>query len=282
MTHEPEKSATDDPALEESTGAGDDEMTSEATPVPRHQETTEDLDTRVREFLATAPPDLTEWAKATAAGLDTSTPVEPVERRPRRRVPTALVVLLLVPVVIWGVYKLGAPPPSDQAAPAAGASSMPSMPPGHGTPELDTEAVADLEAQVEADPTDIAAMSELGKLHLMAGDSEAAGQWQQRILADHPDDIDARLALGVALFNQDEVVKAQEQWERAAELDPAKAEPHYNLGFLYLSEDPPDMEKVSQHWDKVLELEPASSMAETINAHMGGLEGLEPPSQDDP
>lgn len=271
----------DDPGTPEATNdtspvlADSAELSADTAPA-QTQEQTEDLNAQVREFLATAPPELAGWASATAAQLGTGSPSAPPERRPRRRVPTALVVLLLVPVVIWGVYKIGAPPESEQA------TAMPSMPADHGAPSLDTEAVAELEARVEADPADIATMSELGRLHLMAGDFAQAGQWQQRILADHPDDVDARLALGVALFNQGDADTAQGQWERAAELDPTKAEPHYNLGFLHLSADPPDMDQVRAHWEQVLELDPDSSMAETISAHMGGLEGLEPTPQDEP
>ena len=236
----------------------------------------EALHAQVREFLATAPPELTEWADTTAAQLDAPALTPQVEPRARRRVPPALIVLLLVPVLIWGVYKIGAPPESEQV------SAMPSMPADHGAPELDTAAVAELEARVEADPADTEAMSELGKLHLVAGDFRKAAQWQQRILADNPDDVDARLALGVALFDQGDLEPAEEQWQRAAELDPTKAEPHYNLGFLHLSADPPDMDQVRVHWEKVLELDPDSSMAETISTHMGGLEGLEPPVKDEP
>ena len=242
----------------------------------------EEMHAQVRAFLETAPPELSAWASATAAKLDVpaDTPTAPESRR-RRRVPTALLVVLLVPVIIWGVYKIGAPPAPEQTA-SGQAASIPPMSAEQNAPPLDTAAVAEMEARLEADPTDIAAMSELGRLHLMAGDFREAGLWQQRILADHPDDMDARLALGVALFNQGEAAPAQEQWERAAELDPTKAEPHYNLGFLHLSADPPDMDLVELHWNKVIELDPDSDMAETISAHMGGVEGLQPLPDDEP
>ena len=266
MAHENDESDALQASDDTSPGAADSAgLSADTAP-----EQTEDLHAQVREFLKTAPPEITGWANATAAQLDAPTPTPQVESRARRRVPPALIVLLLVPLVIWGVYKVGAPPESEQVA------AMPSMPADHGAPELDTEAVAELEARVKADPADTEAMSELGKLHLISGDFREAAQWQQRILADNPDDVDARLALGVALFDQGELDPAQEQWERAAELDPTKAEPHYNLGFLHLSADPPDMEQVREHWEKVLELDPDSSMAETISTHMGGLDGLEP------
>jgi tetratricopeptide (TPR) repeat protein len=147
----------------------------------------------------------------------------------------------------------------------------------------DPAQVAELEKRVEADPDDVEAMSELGTLHLASGDLTQAGHWQQRILADHPDDIDARLALGVVLFNQGDLEGAEGQWTRAAELDPTKAEPHYNLGFLHLSTDPPDMDRVEEHWDKVIELAPDSDLADTIANHLAnvGADPIEPPAGDE-
>ncbi|MDO5735734.1 MAG: tetratricopeptide repeat protein [Propionibacteriaceae bacterium] len=264
------------PAESTPLGGNSAEFSADATPDPGEDLQGDDLHARVREFLDTAPPDLTQWASATAAQLGDTSPKAPLPARPRRRVPTALIVLLVVPLVIWGVWRIGVPPESEQVA------AMPSMPAEHSAPPLDTDAVAEMEARVEADPADTEAMSELGRLHLVSGDFKQAAQWQQRILAEHPDDVDARLALGVALFDQGELDLAQVQWERASELDPAKAEPHYNLGFLHLSADPPDMDQVRVHWEKVLELDPESSMAKTISTHMGGLEGLEPTPKDEP
>lgn len=234
------------------------------------------MNERIREFLATAPPDLAEWAARTSAELDAPRSVSSQGPPPKRRkVPVALVLLIAVPLLIWGVYKIGAPPESDDSA-------LPQMSTGETAPPLDVERVAQLEAQVEADPDDVAAMSELGKLHLVAGDLENSGRWQQRILADHPDDVDARLALGVVLFNQGDLEAAEEQWVTASELAPEKAEPHYNLGFLHLATDPPDMDLVEEHWNKVVELDPESSMAETISTHLGSFSESDPTANPEP
>lgn len=225
--------------------------------------------TQVLDYLGQAPEEIRGWAGRQARELSRPTP-----RRSRRPL-VLLVAALLVPLLVWGVYKMGEVPTDDAADPVASMGQA-------AVPELDEERVAELEAQVEQDPTDTAAMSELGTLYLTAGDLDKAGHWQQRILADRPDDIDARLALGVVLFNQGELEAAEQQWTRAGELDPAKAEPHYNLGFLHLSSDPPDMDKVEEHWGKVLELEPDSDMAATIGNHLTsfGSDPLDGPAED--
>jgi len=244
---------------------------------------------RIMEFLAMAPPAIDGWAAEqraaveqvagqhaveVALGTDTreaALAVTPASAGPkqktRRRIPRAVLVALLIPLVIWGVYRMG--DTSDLPTGVSGAAPLPAA--TATTQPLDEAKVAELEAKVEADPTDIEPMRELARMHLFAGDLETAVSWQQRILADHPDDIDARLALGVALFNQGELDAAEVQWLRAAELDPSAPEPHYNLGFLYVASDPPRMDEAQAHWDTVVELAPDSDMAKSIATHMGAV-----------
>ena len=69
----------------------------------------------------------------------------------------------------------------------------------------------------------------------------------------------ARLALGAAKFNLGDVADAQRDWLRVIALDPENVEAYYDLGFLYLSEDPPDMARAKKMWRKVVELAPGSS-----------------------
>lgn len=216
---------------------------------------------QVLAYLDDAPVEIAGWARTQSQQLRS-----PVRPRRRRRPLLILAAVLLLPLLVWGVYKMGEVPATPAGAAALGA-------PGEAVIQVDQERVAALEARVEADPADTAAMSELGTIYITAGDLERAGHWQQRILADHPDDIDARLALGVVLFNQGDLEAAERQWLRASELDPDKAEPHYNLGFLHLAADEPDMAKVEEHWGRVVELAPDSDMAATIANHLSTLGG---------
>ncbi|NCD19759.1 MAG: tetratricopeptide repeat protein [Actinobacteria bacterium] len=175
-----------------------------------------------------------------------------------------LAVLVGVGVVL-GIYFMGGVPGDTAAdtAPAPAAS-------GPGQAQVDA-----LEAAVAADPGDVESMRELGALHHQAGDFEAAAEWQQRIVELDPRDVDARLSLGVALFGLGDLEGAEEHWGVAADLAPELAEVHYNLGFLYLSMDPPQADRAEEAWARVIEIDPDSPLAETAAAHLDRLAGEE-------
>lgn len=197
-----------------------------------------------------------------------ATPAPPVAKgsaRPSRNLVPVLAVLLVLGVVL-GVYFMGGPP-SETPAPTAQATAQATA------QQLDTARVATLEAAVAADPADLDAMRELGALHHAVGDFETAAQWQQRIVDLDPEDVDARLALGVALFGLGDLEGAEEHWGAAAELAPDLAEVHYNLGFLYLSMDPPAPDLAEEAWNRVIELDPDSSLAQTAAAHLTSMLG---------
>ena len=83
----------------------------------------------------------------------------------------------------------------------------------------------------------------------------------------------ARLALGAAQFNLGDVADARRQWLRVIALDPKNVEAYYDLGFLYLSKDPPDMAAAKEMWRKVVEMAPpGSDVAKTVATHLKGLE----------
>lgn len=95
-------------------------------------------------------------------------------------------------------------------------------------------------------------------------------------VAANPQDVDARLALGVALFNTSDLAGAEEHWTAAAALAPESAEVHYNLGFLYLSMDPPQVDRAQEEWTRVIEIDPESPLARTAATHLDNLTGDAP------
>jgi len=90
-------------------------------------------------------------------------------------------------------------------------------------------------------------------------------------LAQHPEDADAHLELGVILFNLDDLDGAKDEWTRVTELDPTSARAWYNLGFYYLYQDPPDYDMAREVWNTVVQLDPNSDLASTVLTHMTGL-----------
>ena len=90
-------------------------------------------------------------------------------------------------------------------------------------------------------------------------------------IAQHPDDADAHLELGVILFNEDDTEGAKAEWTTVTELDPASQRAWYNLGFYYLYQDPPDYDSARAVWNTVIQLDPDSDLAQTVLTHIGGL-----------
>lgn len=186
---------------------------------------------------------------------------------PRRRLHPALLVLL-VAAVVFGIYRLGMPaaPAGDgEVGAATGAASTQSA------PRLDEAKVTALRAKVEANPKDIASLRALGQEYYRAGDYPSAARWQGKIVELAPNDLDARLALGVALFNTGDTAGAETHWLKAAQLNPKKAEVHYDLGFLYLAKNPPDIPRAEQEWGLVVKLAPGSALAKTVTEHLDRL-----------
>ncbi|MDO5700169.1 MAG: tetratricopeptide repeat protein [Bowdeniella nasicola] len=97
----------------------------------------------------------------------------------------------------------------------------------------------------------------------------------QNAIEKDPSDTDARLELGVLLFNQRETSAAEEQWTAAVAEDPDLVQAWYNLGFLYLSKEPPEEDKARDAWQKVIDLAPDSDLAANVASHMDALTGQE-------
>ena len=203
------------------------------------------------------------------ADLEAAGPAQPLARgsadEPRggaAGVNKLLIVALVAAIVvaIYAVGNMGSGPTATEPA-----ASMPAP----TAVALDQAKVTELKDRVSKDPADIESLRELGRLYHEAGEFQEAASWQQKIVDQRPDDLDALLALGVAHFNSGDLELAEKNWLKAAAVAPDKAAPHYNLGFLYLSKTPPDYDRMEQEWRQVVALEPGSEMAQTVAAHLG-------------
>lgn len=189
----------------------------------------------------------------------------PRARSPRRRsaVPGLAVVALLLGMGL-AVYTLGDSP-----------SGLPEgHPPISATvPTLDEAKLAELTSRVEANPGDTVSLRAIAEEYSRVGQYADSAVWQAKIVELEPDNVDARLILGVAYFNDGQLDAAETQWLRAAELAPKSPDPWYNLGFLYLSRSTPDFAQVEAAWTKVIELAPDSDIAKTARNHLDRLGG---------
>ena len=163
------------------------------------------------------------------------------------------------------------------------ASDLPSVPGLTGTPApdasqpaIDTARVAQLMQAIQANPRDVAALQALGDLYFGVSEYRIAAEWEQKVLDIEPDNITAHLALGAAMFNLGNSADAESHWRRVIELNPsdvgALVEAHYDLGFMYFSANPPDVDRTIAEWQQVIDLAPDSDIAQTVSTHLDTLE----------
>jgi len=96
-------------------------------------------------------------------------------------------------------------------------------------------------------------------------------QLQDQIAAN-PNDTDARLELGVLLFQDAQDLQgAYQQWSAVTQIDPSNENAWYDLGFYYLSITPPDCVSAGYAWNTVMQLDPNGDNASNIMSHMSDL-----------
>lgn len=175
--------------------------------------------------------------------------------------------IALAAVVVVGVlgYKLGAPAvPGLNGTPAPAASSS----------GIDTARIGVLMQQISTNPKDVAALSELGNIYYAAGDYATAAIWLQKVIDIEPRNIAALLGAGAAAYNQADLATAEKDWRAVLAIDSKNVEAHYDLGFMYFSETPPDTAKAREEWNQVIALDPNSDIAKTVATHLQQLDKL--------
>lgn len=186
-------------------------------------------------------------------------------RKRLKRVAIALVTLVVTVGVVVVVYHLG-----------SGGDKTGSASTGEGqTAELSPaqqEQVGQLMRRLAANPKDVKTLVALGNTYFEARDYDTAGGWMERAVRLQPRNVTARLALGAAQFNLGATQEAQRSWQRVISEDPKNVEAYYDLGFLYVSKNPPDMKQTKRMWKKVVELAPGTSVAKLVSTHLKGLE----------
>ena len=194
-------------------------------------------------------------------------PAAPTAGKPvRKRLAWAAIPVLVVAVVL-GVYFNGKTSgvPSG-AGKATGQQTQASG--GAKTTPVDQTKVAALMKKIGANPKDVASLQALGDIFFAAADYKTAALWEQTILAVDPKNLLALQAVGAAQFNLGNTAEAKKQWLLAAGLYPKNAEVHYDLGFLYLSQTPPDKVNMTAEWKKVVAIDPNSNLAKTVSTHL--------------
>jgi cytochrome c-type biogenesis protein CcmH/NrfG len=224
-------------------------------------------------FLESAPKGARRWAQGEIAAADAAyaTLSDPARARatrrssPLKRPAVAIAAVAAAAVVVVGVYDIGGG--QGKAKPQGGqAAGAPALSPG-------AEArVSQLMRKLKAKPRDVATLIQLGNVFFAARDFNNAGGWMKQAVAIDPKNVKARLALGASEFNIGDNAGARKDWLRVIAADPKNVEAYYDLGFLYVSKNPPDMANAKRMWGKVIALDPKSPVAKTVATHLKGLE----------
>jgi tetratricopeptide (TPR) repeat protein len=223
------------------------------------------LASRVRRRQDETPPRPPPAPAATAATTPVTGAAKPY---PRRTHVLGAVGAGLVVGVVFGVLQMGkaSDVPSISGAPTGQQTSAPSG--GPSTVPVDQMKVAVLMKRISANPKDVASLLALGDVYFAAAEYRNASVFEQRVLDVDPRNQAALLAMGTAQFNLGDAVKAKKQWLVAAGLYPESAEVHYDLGFLYFSQTPPDTAKMTAEWEKVVAIDPDSAIAKMVARHL--------------
>ena len=186
-----------------------------------------------------------------------------------RRLGIATVALGSIAIAVL-VYNLGAPVvPAFTGSPAPESSAAATV---------DQAKVSALMQKLAADPKNVDTLQQLGDLYYLAGDYASAATWMDKILAIDPKNVTGLLALGAADFNIGKLTEAETAWRQVLALDPKNIEAHYDLGFMFLSKNPPDLANVRAEWNQVIAIAPDSDVAKTVATHLQSLDGSPAPS----
>lgn len=156
------------------------------------------------------------------------------------------IVLALIVGVITGIYVAGGSGNSGTLADAE-------LPEGH--PDI---------SQMGSSDTSVMGTGEVeGLAELVA------------LVQREPENLDARIDLGVVYFNAGEIEEAGNQWQAVLDADPDNIPALYSMGFYYLSLDPPDESGARETWSRVVELDPDSEEAANATSHLQSLIGTD-------
>ena len=176
-------------------------------------------------------------------------------------------VPLLVIAIVFAVFQMDK---ADDVPGISGAPTGQQTTAASGATAVDPAKVGALMQKITANPKDKASLQALGDLYFAATDYKNAAVFEQKVLDVDPKNQVALLALGAAQFNLGNAVEAKKTWLTAAGLYPNVAEVHYDLGFLYFSQTPPDKVNMQIEWKKVIAIDPNSNLAKTVATHIKG------------
>ncbi len=105
---------------------------------------------------------------------------------------------------------------------------------------------------LRSDPDHFSVRLLLGMARCQAGRYSDAFFLLDTLASEHPERIEARLALAAALIGRGDIERAREEVEAALALQPEASEPHFNMARVLMLAESPDRERARFHYDRSL------------------------------
>jgi cytochrome c-type biogenesis protein CcmH/NrfG len=115
--------------------------------------------------------------------------------------------------------------------------------------------------EYQKNPQDLQTVIQLGNLYYDTQQFPQAVDYYGKALVLDPLNTDVRTDMGTAYFYQGLTKEAQDAFRKVIEIDPKKAQAHYNLGLSLSHGEGADTQAAIAEWKKVIELVPNTDIA---------------------
>ncbi len=109
---------------------------------------------------------------------------------------------------------------------------------------------------LDLDPENKNALNNRGIVLMNIGDPEASEFSFRKLLKFHPEDVDGLNNLGTNLTDQKRFEEAQNQLQKAIDIDANQPQAFYNMGVLKMRSDPENKEEQLRYFSKAIEIDP--------------------------
>lgn len=130
------------------------------------------------------------------------------------------------------------------------------------TPDYNVDSIAVQQTVVAENPDDVEARALLANMLANSGRMPEAVPVYEELLEQNPDDVDTRLDFAQGLQTNDMPNDAEAQFLRVLEISPDNHTAHYYLAQLYMDWQPRRQDEAIAHYERVVEIAPDSFLAE--------------------
>lgn len=182
---------------------------------------------------------------------------------------TKKIYLIIAVISIFTVIILFSSGVFDSGVNTVDTSINPNQSSGSGIDLGSLQKINNLEAKLNANPGDTKTLLELAHLNNDSGFYDKAIPLYQRYLQKFPEDADARIDMGVCMYNLSDFDNAIIQMKKALEYEPNHQIGHLNLGVVNLTLG--NSEKAKEWFQKAYDLGPETDIGkrakELLNSH---------------